>query len=310
MARRIDKILAQSEVAHWISELRNGRGISEHTHIAYLTDVSEFLNFQRRYTEQELSVSSLEALSSREMRAYFADCQKREIGAASRNRKLSAVKSFLRYVYKKYELKNDAVLMSRGPKKAQRLPRPLSMIDADKLLSTANEIDKRAWVQARDTALVTLLYACGLRISEALGITKSQTPLGDELRIKGKGNKVRIVPVLPAAKDAIEKYLNIIPYDLEPEDTIFRGIRGGAMSSRQSAHLMEKLRNLLGLPASATPHAMRHSFASHLLAAGGDIRAIQELLGHSSLSATQVYTKIDETQLIDVYRAAHPKGKS
>ncbi len=310
MARRIEKILAISEVENWIGELRNGRGISEHTHIAYLTDVSEFLQFQKNYNEHNPTIANLEALSPREMRAFLADCQKREIGASSRNRKLSAIKSFLRYVYKKYDLKNDAVLMSRGPKKAQRLPRPLSMIDADKLLDTANEIDKRKWVQARDTALVTLLYACGLRISEALSITKSQTPLGSELRIKGKGNKVRIVPVLPAARDAVEAYLKLVPYVLEPSDVIFRGIRGGAMSSRQSALLMEKLRNLLGLPASATPHAMRHSFASHLLAAGGDIRAIQELLGHSSLSATQVYTKLDETQLIDVYRAAHPKGRS
>lgn len=294
----------------WLRELKLGRGISEHTHTAYLGDVNEFISFLMNHLGDEIGVEALVNLVPREMRAFLADAQRRGVGAASRNRKLSAIKSFLRYMFKESDLKNDAILMSRGPKKPARLPRPLSMVDAGKVLDTANEIDKRPWIQARDTALLTLLYACGLRISEALSITLDQTPLSPELRIEGKGRKVRIVPVLPIAQEAVMDYLHKLPYKIEAHEPIFRAIRGGPMSSRAAALLMENIRNLLGLPLSATPHALRHSFASHLLGAGGDIRAIQELLGHSSLSATQVYTKLDETQLINIYRQAHPKGKS
>ena len=309
MAERIKDSQPQMLLSLWLQEQQAARGISPHTSVAYQNDVAQFLGFLIAYQGQQPTVSSLGTLSLRDIRGFLAECQRKEIGAASRNRKLSAIKSYLKFVYAKHAIKNDEVMMIRGPKKPQRLPRPLSIVDAGNAIEIAKDVDKRPWIRARDTALLTLLYACGLRISEALSLTGDQTPLGPELRILGKGRKVRMVPVLPAAREAMDAYIAVCPYDIEGDAPIFRAIRGGVMSSRDASKLMENVRNLLGLPPSATPHAMRHSFASHLLGAGGDIRAIQELLGHSSLSATQIYTKLDETQLIDVYRKSHPKGK-
>ncbi len=293
----------------WLTELAAGRGISEHTSTAYRRDLLDYYTFIREYHGEELSIKAISALSPRDLRAFLADALTNGSGAATRNRKLSAIKSFYRYLQTQYGYENPALLMTKGPKKPERLPRPLSMKQAEDVMEEVSLIDERPWVQARDTALITLLYATGLRISEALSITLSQTPLSQSLRIKGKGNKVRQVPILPVAREAVNHYLELLPYRLESGDPIFRGIRGGVFSPRQAAALMQLLRERLGLPSGATPHALRHSFASHLLAEGGDIRAIQELLGHASLSTTQVYTKIDETKLLDAYRHAHPKGK-
>lgn len=296
-------------IEKWLDELALGKGISSHTRVAYSNDLTDFQSFLCEYHGEEIRIGDYDDLTARDLRAFLANEQGKGSGASTRNRKLSAIKSFLRYLQEQYGFENEALLMARGPKKPERLPRPLTMKDADAAVETAREIDQRPWVQARDTALITLLYATGLRISEALALTKSETPLGAVLRVRGKGNKIRQLPVLPVARDAIDQYLDHLPYDLEPDDPIFRGIRGGVYSARQASGLMQELRVRLGLPSSATPHALRHSFATHLLAGGGDIRAIQELLGHASLSTTQIYTKIDETKLLDAYRAAHPKGR-
>ncbi len=300
---------AIEEVQTWLYEKKNSRGISEHTERAYFDDLLSFFTFLETYEGQSVSHQILSGLSPTAMRAFLSECQGQGLGAASRARKLTAIKSFLSYYYKKHKLNNDAVLDLRGPKRNTRLPRPLSEKDAIEAIQVAAEVDDRAWVQARDQALITLLYACGLRISEALAIKFEQTPLNAQLEVLGKGRKVRQVPVLKIARDAIDQYLELLPFQLDKTDAIFRGIRGGVMASRQASLLMEKIRNQLGLPDTATPHAMRHSFASHLLAEGGDIRAIQELLGHQSLSATQIYTKIDQRHLLETYRNAHPKGK-
>ncbi len=296
-------------IARWLDEKEAGRGISVHTRAAYQRDVLDFHQFLCEHKGQSLAAGDYGQLELRDLRSFLAQSQRDGAGASTRNRKLSAVKSFLRYLQEEFDFDNEALLMARGPKKPERLPRPLSMSDAQTAVETVGEIDKRPWVQARDTALVTLLYATGLRISEALSIRYGDVPFGESIRILGKGKKERQLPVLPVARETVENYLRVLPYDLEADDVIFRGIRGGPLSARQAAKLMEQLRARLGLPASATPHALRHSFASHLLAAGGDIRAIQELLGHASLSTTQVYTKIDEAKLLDAYRSAHPKGK-
>ena len=196
----------------------------------------------------------------------------------------------------------------RSPKFTRKLPRPLAIDAAHELIDHVEGQARVPWVAARDVAVLTLLWGCGLRISEALGLTGSQVPLGASLRIRGKGGKERIVPVLPAAREAVDAYVALCPYRADPETPLFRGIRGGALNPRSVSQVMAEARMQLGLPATVTPHAMRHSFATHLLDAGGDLRAIQELLGHASLSTTQAYTAVDTARLMDVYNKAHPKA--
>ncbi len=200
------------------------------------------------------------------------------------------------------------MLATRAPKFTRKLPRPLAADAASALIATTEMQSREAWVGARDAAVITLLYGCGLRISEALGLRAEDAPLPEALRITGKGNKERLVPVLPAARDAVEAYRCVCPFELSPGTPLFRGARGGALSPRVVQKATERARLQLGLPANATPHALRHSFATHLLRAGGDLRTIQELLGHASLTATQAYTAIDATHLMEVYEAAHPRA--
>ena len=199
-------------------------------------------------------------------------------------------------------------MSARGPKYRRKLPRPLSVDGARDVIADIGAYAAQDWVGARDIAVATLLYACGLRISEALGLTGASHPLPDVLRIRGKGDKDRLVPVLPIARDAVADYLRLCPYPVERDQPLFRGARGGPLNPRLIARAMEQARMRLGLPATATPHALRHSFATHLLSAGGDLRAIQELLGHASLSTTQAYTAIDAARLMEVYDKAHPRA--
>ncbi|NCU19159.1 phage major capsid protein, partial [Candidatus Falkowbacteria bacterium] len=201
-----------------------------------------------------------------------------------------------------------AVLATRAPKHSRKLPRPLSIEAAGAVLDRVEAQAMEPWIAARDGAVVTLLWGCGLRISEALGLRGADAPLPEVLRIRGKGGKERLVPVLPAARAAVTDYLRLCPWPAEPAGPLFRGARGGALNPRLIARAMEQARMALGLPATATPHALRHSFATHLLAAGGDLRAIQELLGHASLSTTQAYTAVDTARLMEVYAAAHPRA--
>ena len=229
-------------------------------------------------------------------------------GARSLARKLSAVKSFYRWLAEREGFEPSAVLSARAPKFQKKLPRPLAEEAARAVLETVELQSDQDWVAARDTAVVTLLYGCGLRISEALGLKAGAAPLPPVLRIAGKGGKERIVPVIGAARQAVERYRAICPHALEPDTPLFRGVRGGQLNPRQIQGVMAKTRAQLGLPATATPHALRHSFATHLLAAGGDLRAIQELLGHASLSTTQAYTAVDTAQLMEVYNRTHPKA--
>lgn len=293
----------------WLDTLLATRGVSEHTITAYRFDVDEFLQFQASHQGKTLSADDLPNLSARDLRAYMAELRRREKSAETVNRKLSAVKNFFRYIESRYGIENTAIGLARGPKKSARLPRPLSRIDAQDLLQFTQTQDSDDWENARDLAILTLLYGAGLRVSEGLRLQKRDLPLGRELRIRGKGNKERIVPLLPIIRTRIDDYLALMPFSLSSDDFIFRAKRGGALSARMVAKTVENLRHQLGLPATATPHALRHSFASHLLAEGGDLRAIQELLGHSSLSTTQVYTKLDEARLLDVYKNTHPKSK-
>jgi integrase/recombinase XerC len=292
----------------WLTDLGSLRAASEATTDAYARDLTDFLAFQALHAGDTLGPAALRALTASDMRAWMAAQRARGVGSRSLARRLSAVKGFYRWWAEREGFDATPVLSMRAPKHGRRLPRPLSIEGARDVIDTVGQQDARAWVAARDVAMVTLLYGCGLRRSEALGLDAAILPLGDRLRIRGKGGKDREVPVLPAARDAVARYAALCPHDLSPGTPLFRGIRGGPLNGRLVAKVMEQARMQLGLPATATPHALRHSFATHLLSAGGDLRAIQELLGHASLSTTQAYTEVDTARLLEVYAAAHPKA--
>ena len=294
-------------MANWLDHLRALDGAADNTIRAYAADVTGFLGFLAGYRGQTEGVTALAALPQTDLRAWMAAERARGVSARTLARSLSAVKGFTGWLAEREGFDASTLLSARGPKYRRKLPRPLTEDAAFAMLDTLGEAPE-AWVAARDVAVVTLLYGCGLRISEALALAGAAHPLADVLRITGKGGKERLVPVLPAARTAVADYVRLCPHDLTRDGPLFRGVRGGALNPRLIALAMEKARGLLGLPATATPHAMRHSFATHLLTAGGDLRAIQELLGHRSLSTTQTYTAVDAARLMEVYDKAHPRS--
>jgi integrase/recombinase XerC len=292
----------------WLQKLRVLDGAANNTVAAYARDVARFLAFLTAHRGGSEGLNSLIALDQTDLRAWMAAERARGLSARSLGRALSAVKGFIAYLADRDGADPTTILSARGPKFRRKLPRPVSVEGAFDLIETVGEQAQTDWIAARDIAVLTLLYGCGLRISEALGLTGADHPMGDVLRIIGKGGKERIVPVLPAAREAVARYAALCPYPPARGQALFRGARGGPLNPRLIALVMEKARLQLGLPATATPHAMRHSFATHLLSAGGDLRAIQELLGHASLSSTQVYTAVDATRLMEVYEMAHPRA--
>ncbi|UWQ31890.1 tyrosine recombinase XerC [Leisingera sp. M527] len=292
----------------WLERLGGLEAASANTLAAYRSDVSAFLAFMTGHSGGPQGLGALARITTADMRAWMASERGSGTGARSLARKLSAVKTFYRWLAEREGFEPAAVLSARAPKFQKKLPRPLAPDAAKAVLETVELQSQTDWVAARDVAVVTLLYGCGLRISEALNLTGSDAPLPPVLRILGKGKKERIVPVLPAARDSVDRYLALCPHPQEAQAPLFRGVRGGALNPRQIQGVMARTRAQLGLPATATPHALRHSFATHLLEAGGDLRAIQELLGHASLSTTQAYTAVDTTHLMDVYMRTHPKA--
>ena len=300
---------ADDLMIRWLGTLTAVNGGSAATKEAYQRDVAGFLGFLTNHKGGDLGLAALDRLRITDMRAWMAHERRRGLGPRSLARALSAVKSFFRWLGEAEGIDPSAVLATRSPKFRKPLPRPIDPKATKELIATVDLQAAEPWVAARDTAVVTLLYGCGLRISEALSLTRRQAPLGETLRIRGKGGKERIVPVLPIARTAVDAYLAACPYKAEDDDTLFLGVRGGPLNPRAVQKTVAQTRMQLGLPATATPHALRHSFATHLLEAGGDLRTIQELLGHASLSTTQAYTALDSARLMEVYRAAHPKGR-
>lgn len=299
---------ARDALQAWLDAERGLKGASENTLKAYAKDVRDFISFMTLHRGEPQGLGPLANIKVPDMRAWMANERGRGTGSRSLARSLSAVKTFYRWLASREGFDATAVLSTRAPKFQKKLPRALTEDAAKSVLETVELQSQTPWIAARDTAVITLLYGCGLRISEALGLTGSALPLGEVMRIHGKGNKERVVPVIPAARDAVAEYLRLCPFEASPEEAIFRGVRGGPLNPRAIQRVLENTRLQLGLPASATPHAMRHSFATHLLSAGGDLRAIQELLGHSSLSTTQTYTAVDTTRLMEVYAKAHPRA--
>ncbi len=292
----------------WLTHLRALDGAAANTITAYGRDVAGYLAFLATHRGGAEGTAALTTLAIQDIRAWMAHERGRGLSARSLARALSAVKGFTAWLADRDGTDATAILTTRGPKFRRKLPRPLSEDGARAMLDTVGDQAREDWIAARDTAVVTLLYGCGLRISEALGLTGADHPLPDVLRITGKGDKTRLVPVLPTARAAVAQYARLCPYDLSRNAPLFRGARGGPLNPRLIALVMEKTRLQLGLPATATPHALRHSFATHLLSAGGDLRAIQELLGHASLSTTQAYTAVDAARLMEVYEKAHPRA--
>ena len=292
----------------WLDHQRALSGAAENTIKAYQADVMGFLAFMTQHNGAPQGLGPVAAIGVRDMRSWMAHERGRGVGARSLARSLSAVKSFYRWLAEREGFEPTAVLSTRSPKFQKKLPRPLTEDTATAMIDTVEFQSSEPWIAARDSAVVTLLYGCGLRISEALGLTGADAPLPAVLRITGKGGKERIVPVIDAAREAVDSYLALCPYPKENDKPLFKAVRGGALSPRAIQKVMAQTRMQLGLPATATPHAMRHSFATHLLSAGGDLRAIQELLGHASLSTTQAYTAVDAARLMEVYDKAHPKA--
>ncbi|MFT4012455.1 MAG: tyrosine recombinase XerC [Paracoccus sp. (in: a-proteobacteria)] len=300
--------LMAENLRRWLDSEKSARDRSAHTITAYQADVLAFLAFLGGYHGGPALPGNLGELTQSDMRAFAAAERERGLSPRSLARRLSAVRSFLRWMSDRHGFDASKPLASRSPKFTRSLPRPLAVPQAKAVLDLAGTTHPTAWIAARDAAVLTLLYGSGLRISEALALHGRDWPLREVLMIRGKGGKERQVPILPVARDAIAEYLRLSPWPLAPEEPLFRGARGGRLSASVLDQVMRNLRQALGLPASATPHALRHSFATHLLAAGGDLRTIQELLGHASLSTTQVYTGVDDAHLLSVYRSAHPRA--
>lgn len=299
---------ARDALQGWLMAEKSLKGASDNTLKAYGRDVGAFLAFMTLHHGETSGLGPLSKITVSDMRAWMAHTRKDDVGARSLARKLSAVKGFYRWLAEREDFEPTAVLSVRAPKFQAKLPRPLAEDATRAMLDTVEMQHGEPWVAARDTAVITLLYGCGLRISEAIGLNGADAPLGEVLRITGKGGKERIVPVLDVARDAVDHYLRLCPHPQEPDASLFRGVRGGRLNPRIIQKVMQQSRMQLGLPATATPHALRHSFATHLLSAGGDLRAIQELLGHASLSTTQAYTAVDTARLMEVYEQTHPKA--
>ena len=297
----------------WLSYLAIERQLAEKTREAYTRDLKYFLGFLVDYRGAPASLDDMKKLTPRDFRAFLAERRKTGVTSRSLARTLSALRMFFRFLDRRGILKNDAIHAVQTPRLPHGVPKPLSINAALSLTEDASPgepADAPEWVIARDSAVFTLLYGSGLRISEGLGLNRCDAPVGrrDVLRITGKGGKERVAPVLPAAQQAVERYLELCPFTLASEGPLFVGVKGKRLSARIVQLVMQRLRGALSLPDTATPHALRHSFATHLLGHGADLREIQELLGHASLSTTQIYTEVDSARLLKVYDAAHPRA--
>jgi integrase/recombinase XerC len=292
----------------WLQALAHERRASPHTLRAYGDDVARFIGFQAGHTGGAVTQKTLAKLTPADIRAFITARRAEGLGAGGVQRALAAVRSFYKFLAKEGVLENAAARSIRTPRVRRALPRPLSPVDAERAIAEAGAHDVE-WLGARDAALLTLLYGAGLRISEALGLKRGDVPLGETLTVLGKGRKERSVPVLPVLRAALQDYADRLPFTGAPSSPLFLSRRGRPMSAREAQSLMQSLRGRLGLPEKATPHALRHSFATHILQGGGDLRSVQELLGHASLSTTQIYTAMDTRQLLETYEKAHPRGR-
>ncbi|MFZ4068633.1 MAG: tyrosine recombinase XerC [Caulobacterales bacterium] len=303
---------ARQALGAWLAHLADERRFSPLSVAAYARDLAALIQFLEGHLGQTLRAGDFADLEPADLRAYLAFRRQGDNGLSDRSvaRALAAIRTFLRWLDRRCGIAAPRLALVRGPRLKPTLPRPVSIRDARAVLLEAELDPTEAWIGARDAAVLTLLYAAGLRIAEALALKGADYPLPEMLRIQGKGAKTRLAPILPAARDAVAAYIDVCPYPITREGALFVGARGGPLSARVVQLAMARARHALGLAPSATPHALRHAFATHLLSAGADLRAIQELLGHESLSTTQRYADVDSARLIAAYDAAHPRAKA
>jgi integrase/recombinase XerC len=299
----------RAAIGLWTAWLAGERRASAHTIAAYGRDLALFLDFLTDHLGESPSLAALDTLRPADFRAYLARRAQHHAERSSLARGLSVLRNFIRFLQRRGLVSTTALAALRSPKLPASVPKPLTVDDAASAVDSIGDLAKSGWQAKRDVAILALLYGCGLRLSEALGLSRGEAPLGETLVITGKGRKQRQLPVLPAVRTAVAEYLAACPYAVAKDGPLFVGARGGPLSPRLVQRQMQALRGFLGLPESATPHALRHSFATHLLGAGGDLRAIQELLGHASLSTTQRYTAVETERLLAIYDASHPRAR-
>ncbi|MFL2899127.1 MAG: tyrosine recombinase XerC [Candidatus Pelagibacterales bacterium] len=297
------------EYNNWLNYLSNIKKLSQNSVVSYKNDLSKFFIFFQDYIEKNIGLKEIESIKISEFRSFLTYRRNSEISSNSIARNISALKSFFRFLIKNNKIKESSVFNLKSPKLKKSLPRPINVDLAIQVIKQAEEIEDEKWIGLRNKAILILLYGCGLRISEALSLNYDDVQNEDHILIKGKGEKERIVPMMPYIKKGIENYLEACPKEIISGEALFIGKRFSRLSPRIIQYALEKIRTALSLPETATPHALRHSFATHLLDSGGDLRTIQELLGHSSLSTTQKYTKVETSKLLDIYKKSHPLAK-
>ena len=302
-----------SAIEDWRAWLAHERRISNHTLDAYSRDLGSFLRFTAEHLGYAPGLQDLRALEPADFRGFLADRQARSLARSSTARAMSTLRNFFKFIERQGLVENAAIGGIRTPKVPRSVPKALDEVDALETVSVIEDLSEEPWIGKRDAAVLFLLYGCGLRIGEALGLDRDQVAepgdAMDTIVVTGKGDKQRLVPVLPVVTKALGDYIDACPHDLALDGPLFVGKRGKRLNARMIQRQMGRVRALLGLPETATPHALRHSFATHLLAGGGDLRTIQELLGHASLSTTQRYTEVDAGRLKSVYDGAHPRAR-
>ena len=299
----------RAAIGLWIAWLAGERRASAHTIAAYGRDLALFLDFLTEHLGELPSLTAIDGLRPADFRAYLARRVQHHTERSSLARGLSVLRSFVRFLHRRGLASTNALAALRSPRPRASVPKPLTVDDAAAAVDVVGDLATGGWQSKRDVAILTLLYGCGLRLSEALGLSRGEAPLNEMLVVTGKGRKQRLLPILPAVRTAVADYLTACPHALATDGPLFVGARGGPLNPRIVQRQMAAVRRHLGLPESATPHALRHSFATHLLGAGGDLRTIQELLGHSSLSTTQRYTSVETERLLAIYDAAHPRAR-
>ncbi len=294
----------------WLAHLAHERRVADKTVEAYERDLRQFLSFLTRHLGHPPGLADIADLRPADMRGFLAERRNAGAGARTLGRGLAGIKSFVRYLERKGLAHSGGLAATRAPRQPKTLPKPVAAPQAIRLASAREQLAEEPWIAARDAAVFALLYGCGLRIGEALALTPKAVEHGraQTLRVTGKGNKTRLVPMLAVVGEAIADYLHHCPFHLDDDESLFRGARGGPLQPAIVQRTLARMRGALGLPETATPHALRHSFATHLLAGGGDLRTIQELLGHASLSTTQIYTAVDTARLMESYAKAHPRA--
>lgn len=306
--RAVDPLNLAALSKGWLASLADARRLSPHTLRAYAATIERFDEFLHKHLGGTHTHAALAALTPADFRSYLAMRRGEGLANASVAREVSALRTFFAWARRGEGLVCEGIAGLKSPRLARRLPRPVSPGDARALVTAVGDDAREPWIAARDTAVLLLLYGAGLRIAEALALTGGVLPLGSTITVTGKRNKTRIVPLLPVVTEAVKAYVALTPWAPSRDAPLFRGVRGGPLDPGIVRSAIRAARPALGLPDSATPHALRHSFATHLLARGADLRSIQDLLGHASLSSTQIYTAIDAAQLLDVYRNAHPRA--